>query len=173
MKRDAAFTLQGQIKSHRDAGDTEMVRGTEEALRPLLAGLPNGVKAAKLDWKALAATGKVPMLYSWHRMLSGVSSHVTGLSILTGVSGEGFDDKQEKLKNLARKMHLMMMAGATLQGSMCHAGMIDAQRELEDALALTDRMNALSWEWPGVEAPEPKVAVGAFVDGAAEEAQSV
>lgn len=157
MKRDAAFTLQGQIKSHRDAGDTDMVCGTEEALRPLLAGLPDGIKAAKLDWKALAAIGKVPMLYNWHRMLSGVSSHVTGLSILTGVGGEGFDDRQEELKNLTRKMHLMMMAGATLQGCMCHAGMIDSQKDLEAALALTDRMNALSWKWPGVDAPTSSI----------------
>jgi hypothetical protein len=153
MKRDAAFTLQRQIKSHREAGDTEMIRGTEEALQPLLAGLRHGIKAAKLDWKTLAAIGKAPMLYNWHRMLSGVSSHVTGLSILTGIGGEGFDEKQEELKNLTRKMHLMMMAGTTLQGSMCHAGMIGAHKELEVALALTDRMNALSWKWPGVEVP--------------------
>lgn len=172
MKGDAAFTLQSQIKSHRDAGDANMVRGTEEALRPLLASLPVGVKAAKLDWKSLAATGKVPMLYSWHRMLSGVSSHVTGLSILTGISGEGFDDRQAELKNLTRKMHLMMMAGATLQGSMFHAGMIGAQNELEAALALTDRMNVLSWEWPGVEAREPDVTTEPFVDRAADQAES-
>lgn len=172
MRRDAAFTLQGQIKSHRDANDNDMVRGTEEALRPLLAGLPDGVKAAKLNWKALASTGKVPLLYNWHRMLSGVSSHVTGLSILPGISGEGFDDQQEELKNLTRKMHLMMMAGATLQGSMCHAAMIDAKTELEAALVLMDRMNTLSWEWPGVEVPELGATAMVFTDGTADEAPS-
>lgn len=151
MRADAAFTLTGQIKLHRNAGDVELVREAEATLRDLQAGLPTGAKAAKLDWAALAQQGKVSQLYAWHRMLSGVSSHVTGLSILRGVVNEGSKEPQDELLALTRKMHLMMMAGATLHGSMLHAGMIDDPASVETAAGLIDRMNSLSWGWPGVE----------------------
>lgn len=155
MKRDAAFTLQGQIKTHRDNDEKEMVREGEQVLRLLQSGLPEGVKAAKLDWKQLAAKGKAPRLYDWHKDLSGISSHVTGLSVIGEFEGEGLDKQPEELRKLKRKMHLMMMAGATLQGSMRHAGMIGDKDELEAARVLVERMNALSWGWRSVEQPGP------------------
>lgn len=150
MHRDAAATLQGQIKWHRDNADSETVRDFEATLRNLQARFPAGTKAAKLDWKSLAEQGGVPQLYGFHRMLSGVSSHVSGLSVLRGVTGEGMAELQVELRGLTRKIHLMMMAGATLKGSMLHAGMIEEDAQVEAALALTNRMNALSKSWPGV-----------------------
>lgn len=153
MRQDAAFTLQGQIKLHRNEGDSELVREGEAVLRNLQARFPIGSKAAKLDWKSLAEQGGVPELYSWHRMLSGVSSHVTGLSVLRGVIGapdDGMAETQSEFRGLTRKMHLMMMAGATLQGSMLHAGMIEDEAQVQAALALTHRMDGLSLIWPGV-----------------------
>jgi hypothetical protein len=150
MRQDAASTIQGQIKGHRDEGDTEHVRSGEDVLRMLLKGLPEGVSAARLDWKQLAKEGNVPVLYSCYKQLSGVSSHVTGLSIIDAFGGEGLDEKHDEVRKLNRKMHLMMMAGATLQGAARHAEMINDLEELENALALIDRMNALSWDWPGV-----------------------
>ena len=153
MRQDAAFTLQGQIKLHRNEGDGELVQQGEAVLRDLQARLPAGSKAAKLDWKSLAEQGGVPELYAWHRMLSGVSSHVTGLSVLRGVTevpNDGMAVMQSELQGLTRKMHLMMMAGATLQGSMLHAGMIDDEAQVQTALALANRMDGLSLVWPGV-----------------------
>lgn len=155
MKRDAAFTLLGQIKSQRDDGETEMVREGELLLRQMQSTLPQDENPAKLQWKELAEIGKVPLLYSWHRMLSGVSSHVTGMSIIDGFGGEGLDEKHEELKKLNRKMHLMMMAGATLHGTMFHAIMIEQDAEYDNAIVLAKRMDALSWDWPGVKPAEP------------------
>jgi hypothetical protein len=143
MKRDAAFTMLGQIKSQREDGETEMVRDGEKLLRQMQAGLPEGLKPAKLQWKELAEIGKVPQLYSWHRMLSGVSSHVTGLSVLDGFGGEGLDEKHAELHKLNRKMHLMMMAGAMLHGTMFHAIMIEQNNDFDAAIALAKRMDAL------------------------------
>jgi hypothetical protein len=163
MRQDAASTVQGQIKSHRDDGDTEGVRDGEDLLRTLLKGLPEGLKAARLNWKELASRGNIPLLYTWYKQMSGVSSHVTGLSVIDAFGGKGLDDKHDELRKLNRKMHLMMMAGATLHGAARHAEMINDLVELENALALMDRMNALSWGWPGANQPEASGTPGTSV----------
>lgn len=154
MRQDAAFTISGQIKLHRSNHEQQLVRDGESALRDLLAGLPAGRKAAKLDWQALAQEGRVVQLYDWHRMLSGISSHVTGLSVLRGVTDDTpqTSSLQGELRDLTQKMRPMMMAGAILNGSMHHAGMIDDQGILQTVLQLTDRLNEISKQWPGVEA---------------------
>ena len=149
MRRDAAATLLGQIKMHREAGEADLVREGEATLRFLQAGLPAGAKPARLNWKTLAEDGRVSHLYGWHRMLSGLSSHVTGVSVLTGVTLPGGPSPHEKLRELQRKMHLMMMAGATLHGSMHHAGMIEDEEEVRKALSLLARLDEVSMKWPG------------------------
>lgn len=149
MKKDACHTIQGQIKIHRESGATDTVKEGEATLRYLQSFLPEGVKAAKLDWKSLAEHGGVDQLYGFHRLLSGVSSHVTGLSILRGVTNGKMDAQHAELGGLERKMHLMMMAGAMLQGSRIHSGMIEAYAELDQAVALTERLATISMEWPG------------------------
>lgn len=150
LKRDAAFTIQGQIKTHRDSGGHDAVREGEAVLRMIQSTLPAGVKPAKLDWKQLASQAQVSQLYGFHRLLSSVSSHVTGLSILRGITSNRLHAEQVGLLDLERKMHLMMMAGAMLQGSRLHAVMIEAIPELEVATALTDRLAAISTSWPNV-----------------------
>ncbi|WP_454882837.1 hypothetical protein [Sphingomonas oryzagri] len=151
MRQDAAFTILGQIKIFRANGDSEMVQKGESVLRNLQSKLPSGIKAAKLDWKLLAERGGVDQLYGFHRMLSGVSSHVTGLSILRGVTNDEMEDGHAELDGIARKMHLMMMAAAMLQGALIHAAVIEAEPEVERAHRLVADMNALSMAWPGVE----------------------
>jgi hypothetical protein len=151
MNQDAAFTILGQIKIHRDNGENELVSDAEQTLRSLQARIPAGAKAAKLDWKWLAIQGGSPQLYDYHRHLSGVSSHVTGLSVLRGVSGsDEMDLSRKEINALTRKMHLMMMAGATLQGSLIHSGMIDNSSLAERAVELTNRLADISLFWPGV-----------------------
>ena len=59
------------------------------------------------------------------------------------------DAQHAELGGLERKMHLMMMAGAMLQGSRIHSGMIEAYAELDQAVALTERLATISMEWPG------------------------
>lgn len=155
LKQDAAFTLQGQIKIYRHHDEKGMVREGEQVLRLLQNGLPEGVKAVKLDWKQLAAKGQAPHLYDWHKNLSGISSHVTGLSIIPGFGGEGLDEQQKELRETKRVMNLMIMAGTTLQGSMCHARMIGDNEEMQTARGLAERMNTLSWGWCRSEQPGP------------------
>lgn len=146
MKSDTAYTLQGQIKIHRQEGFTELVKTSEAQLRTLMAQMPDGDKPARLNWKTLADEGKVAQLYTFHRHLSGVSSHVTGMSILKGVVDLGDESPmlQKRLSTLSRKMHLMLMAAATLQGAMLHAGMIGEDQIAIDAKSLADQLNALS-----------------------------
>ena len=153
MRADAAFTVAGQIKLHRADGDADMVREGEANLRMLTQGLPNGMKPAKLDWATLASHGGVDRLYGFYRMLSGISSHVTGVSLLRGVVVDDSDSLQQQWTQIGRKMHPMMMAGATLQGSLIHGGMLDDDEIVRSALELTGRMNVISLEWPGAETP--------------------
>jgi len=150
MKSDAAHTILGHIKVHREAGATDLVKDGEATLRSLKANLPEGTKPKRLNWKTLAHQGKVPQLYDFHRMLSGVSSHVTGMSVLKGtigVDGSG-EDAQDELRKLSKRMHLMMMAGATLQGSMLHAAIINKEAHSKDAISLLDKLNIISMDWP-------------------------
>ncbi len=151
MRRDSIFTLLAQIKMYREADETKMVGDAEKMVRLLQKGLPEGVKGAKLDFKALAETGEAPVLYTWHRMLSGVSSHVTGLSILFDIGGDGMGERQEWLRKHNRKMHLMMMAGATIHGTIFHAINIEQHDIYDNAIGLANRLSELSREWPGVE----------------------
>ena len=147
MRRDATFTVARQIIMHRESGDQNLVREGESTLRFLQSKLPDGAKPAKLDWRDLSEKGDVAELYVYHRMLSSVSSHVTGLSILRGVSNERLDAGQAEIRDLERKMHLMMMAGALLQGIRYHSVMIEAYEGLKAAEAFTDRLADISMKW--------------------------
>jgi hypothetical protein len=144
MKQGAAQTLTGQIKQHRDNSDAELVRHAEAILRNLLDILPNGVRAAKLDWKDLATKGKVPVLYDLHRQLSGVSAHVTGLSILPGIELVGEQTPHTNFREVTQEQHPIWMMAAPLHGSFLHAGMIDEVGLLTEAVELTNRLNAVT-----------------------------
>lgn len=151
MRQDAAFTVTSQIKLHRAKGETGLVRDREETLRDLRATLPEGAPPAKLGWHSLAAAGQVPDLYDFHKMLSGISSHVTGLSIISGVvdGAQNTTELQAEPSGLNRRMRLIMMAGATLNGSMLHAGMLDDNARVRSAFDLITRLGELSNDLSG------------------------
>lgn len=151
LRRDAAFTLQGQIKLNRDTGDVDMVKHQETVLRDLQSQPPR-LKAAKLDWKDLATKGGLPLLYTWHRMLSGLSSHVTGASVLNqaSLSGEA-EQMHRQLARQQRRLQFMMMAGATTFGSMRHATMLENTAVYQTALALVARLDQMSEGWRGID----------------------
>lgn len=150
LHRDAAQTILGQIKLHRANGDLETVRDAEAVLRDLKEHLPDDAKPVGLNWQSLSKEGGVPHLYAWYRMLSGTSSHVTGASILTSVSDVSGPCNVGELLSMQRKLHFMMMAGATLHGSMRHAGILDDEPAARSALDLTNRLSGLSHYLPGV-----------------------
>ncbi len=144
MIQDAAHTLSGQIKMHRDNGDTDLVREAEAILRPILKGLPRGVKAARLDWKDLAEKGRVPILYQIHRQLSGVSAHVTGMSLLPGVEYVDGLTPTDTFRESTKAAHPLWMMAATLHGCLLHAGIIDDVELLTESVVLCGRLDALT-----------------------------
>lgn len=148
--QNAAFTVLGQIDMHRENDDPRRAAEDEEILRGITAGLPEGVKPAKIDFRALAREGGVPRLYEWHRQLSSVSSHVTGVSIIYGVADETEQARkmQARWHELSNKMRPMMMCSATLTGSLHHAEVIGSAGHLEAARELTERMDKISRLWP-------------------------
>jgi hypothetical protein len=155
MRRDAAATLKGQIKLHQEEGDLESVESAEAALHFLEAKFEDGEKPAYLQWKSLAEAGDVPLLYSFYKMLSGISSHVTGLSIIRGVGDEETEAAQASLLALSKRNYFNMMAGAGLNGTLIHAGMIDDAASVENALGLIHKLNDLSKSWPEVASAYP------------------
>jgi len=127
-----------------------MVKNSEAALRHLQAGFVEGEKAVRLDWKSLAEAGGQPLLYNFYKMLSGVSSHVTGLSLIRGVGDAETEKMQATLHALDGRNYFNIMAGATLHGTLIQAGIIDDEACANAALSLVDRMNELSANLPGV-----------------------
>ena len=156
MKKDAAYTVQRQQRKLLEDGDEAAAQEAGAHVDLLLSLLPEGTKPACLNFKTLAETGGVPQLYSAHRLLSGTSSHVTGLSVLQGlVSDDASMALQNELTGLTRRMHLMYMAGATLHGIALHCQMIGALELLERANDLIGRMNGISQGWGEVaDAPQ-------------------
>lgn len=152
MRQDAAATLQGQIKLHREAEETKMIRDSEAALRFLQAGFDEGKRAIKLDWKSLVEAGGVPVFYNFHKMLSGASSHVTGLSLIRGVETDETMELQKRLQGLNKRNWFNMTASATLHGSLIQAGVVEDAASTTTACALVERMNAVSELWKNEDA---------------------
>jgi len=150
LRQDAASAVLSQIEIHRENDDGLLVAESEDILRGLTAGLPAGLKPARLDWKTLASEGAVPQLYEWHRQLSVISSSVTGVSIIYGMTDESekISRMQARWRELSNRMRPMMMCGATLTGSLHHAEVIASAGHLEAARELTSRMTKISRQWP-------------------------
>jgi len=148
VRKDGAYTLQRQIKRFNEVGEDQGAAEAEAALHGLLSGLPDGTKPSPLNWKELAHACDIPQLYSSHRMLSGISSHVTGLSLLQDVVSDTESERLQAMYTaLTRKMYLMMMVGATLHGCALHAEMLESADLLAASNKLIERMNAVSMDW--------------------------
>lgn len=144
LRSDTAYTLQSQIKMYHNDNDVEAVRQAESVLKDL----QNDQKAAPLNWRALATQGDVARFYDWYKNLSGVSSHVSGVSIMKDIQNRKVADAQELLRQHGQKMHYMMMGIATLQGSIFHARTINEPELLERSAAIAERMDKVSFDWP-------------------------
>ncbi|MCO8030819.1 hypothetical protein NI454_12765 [Brevundimonas diminuta] len=101
---------------------------------------PN-IKARKLEMKDLADDGKVAMLYQFYRGLSGTSSHVTGLSIMRGVVTPDEPTMQEAWTDLTKKTHHLWQIAAVLQGSFCHALLLEDEELAETSIDLAKRLH--------------------------------
>lgn len=163
MHGDTIYTLKGQIKMWREEGADDMVRLCEATLRDLQSRFPRDVKADRLLWEDLARAGEAPHLYGWHRMLSGISSHVTGISVLPAVENVVNPSANPDIGPHQRKMHLMMMAGATLTGCLRHAGTFNDEPGCAEAVDLMGQLGDLSWDWPGVTRKHPEPTASAPV----------
>lgn len=148
LPSDAAYTLQSQIKMYRNDNDMEAVRQAEGVLRDLQKAIGPDQKAAALNWRALATQGDVARFYDWYKNLSGVSSHVSGMSIMRDIQNREVADAQELLRQYGQKMHYMMMGIATLQGSIFHASTINEPELLKRSAAIAERMDKVSFDWP-------------------------
>lgn len=155
MRGDTIYTLKGQIKMWREDGAEGMVRDSEALLRRMQQGFPDHAKADRLRWDQLAEAGQASHLYGWHRMLSGVSSHVTGISVITGIEDVADPSLARSLGPHQRKLHLMMMANGTLTGARHQAAMFEDEQGCREALELLDELYDLSFDLPGVTDKRP------------------
>lgn len=141
LRQDALHTVQGQVKQFRESDDTEMVRDSEAMCRWLQKGLPGDLKGKRLDMKDLAADGKVPVLYGLYRQLSGISSHVSGLSIMRGVVTDADPSLQDQWAKLNREVHPLFQITATLQGCFVHALLLEEDGLLETCVDLLPKVS--------------------------------
>jgi hypothetical protein len=58
---------------------------------------------------------------------------------------------QVELDGLTPKMHLMMMAGAALNGAMVPSGMLDEEEHVHSAFDILTRLGELSNHWADVQ----------------------
>lgn len=141
LKQDALHTVTSQINQAREVDDKDLERDGEKARRWLASQMEPNVRARKLEMKTLADDGKVPMLYQFYRGLSGTSSHVTGLSIMRGVVTPDEPTMQEAWTDLTKKTHHLWQIAAVLQGSFCHALLLDEDALAEASIALAKRLH--------------------------------
>lgn len=141
LKQDALHTVTSQIKQAREIDDKDLERDGEKARRWLASQMEPNIKARKLEMKDLADDGKVAMLYQFYRGLSGTSSHVTGLSIMRGVVTPDEPTMQEAWTDLTKKTHHLWQIAAVLQGSFCHALLLEDEELAETSIDLAKRLH--------------------------------
>lgn len=144
LKGDLAATLKGAIKHWRADEASDLVVSYEEALRHLLPTCPVG--PTSLNMRELADSGGQKDLYGYYKWLSMTSTHVTGLSLLSGVVG--VDDallaEQVETNKINQQMQPMMMAGASTMGFKLHAAVVGHAEIYAEAEALEFRLNDLT-----------------------------
>lgn len=144
---DLVATLKGQIKRWREDGFEKLVADGEAQLRAQTKKVVGNPRA--FNWKELAEIGGQKELYSYHKQLSMVSSHVTGLSLMRGIGGVDGGDKHlhDRLKEVDVPMQIRQMLIATLIGSKFHAAVIEAPGSTATFAALEKRLEAVSMGW--------------------------
>lgn len=144
---DLVSTLKNQIKRWREDGFEKLVADGEEQLRVQAKKVLG--KPCAFNWKALADIGGQQQLYSYHKQLSMVSSHVTGLSLMRGMAGVDGAGEQlnDRLKELDGPMQIRQMMIATLIGAKFHAGMIEMPESIATIAALEERLTLVSMGW--------------------------
>jgi hypothetical protein len=151
LRQDAAATVQGQVKLFRDAGKTGIVGKGEAVLRDMDLRLLEGKKPEKLNLNALAKVSGQPLLYRFYKMLSGNSSHVTGLSILRDIQEMEESDQGDNFTNPSRHMYFNMISGITLLGALEHCFFINNPQVLEQGQQLKERLNLISARWKNID----------------------
>ncbi len=122
LAEDASSTMHGQINMMRKAkyGFAEVVaRDYQDWL---------ATKGVRLDLERLAEQAKVPDLYSYHRVLSGVAVHISGVSVGRHSPFSGDDEAVKEIEAMAaldRRRIVLWTIPAMLTASMAHAHIIE------------------------------------------------
>lgn len=144
---DLVATLKSQIKRWRENGFQDLVVDGEKQLRALANRVIEKPRA--FNWKELADISGQQQLYGYHKQLSMVSSHVTGLSLMRHVGGTDEVDEHfhGQLRELHVPMHIRQMMIALLIGAKFHAAMIETPDSIAMFAALEKRLEKVSNGW--------------------------
>ena len=152
LRSDAAVTMLSQVNLLRGAGDAELAdRGEAEFLKLFGQRRPNGQRHRKLDWQELANTAGVPWLYNEHRSLSGIASHVTGLSLILDVAyADEPDDgpKRRQQRGVMQELRLHKMCMVMALGSRDHAAITDDDNAFDHMQDFMRHIDALGLPIP-------------------------
>lgn len=91
LRSDAADTLKRQIAMWKKvSGSEDLVRDAERHLTEIFGGTDAGMrKHQRLQLATLATQGDIDILYRFYQSTSGMTSHITGLSLLFHVAEDG------------------------------------------------------------------------------------
>jgi len=135
VRQDATATIKGQVKALVALKDPKAKKAIDQGNKTLhnMEGRPgNTVPAKRIELAMLADKAGVQHLYWLHRELSGVSSHVTGLSLMRSVKTPAIEDTQDRLNSHQKNHNFMLLANATLTGAFAHASLLEDRETLAD-----------------------------------------
>ena len=148
INQDVAATVKGQIKVARERGGIEAIKSGEAILRRHKARSGTQKEPKKLNFEDLAQMTELSPLYVLHRQLSGLSSHVTGLSLIRGLQSPSLQETQDRMNAAQRQGHFTMMANASLKAIQLHAEMVGEQDISHEAVELVYRSISIALGLP-------------------------
>lgn len=139
---DLAATLKKMVKLWRSIDAPDLVSKYEARLRSLPAGTPDQPSA--FIWEALAKATGNQLLYDRHRFLSATSAHVTGISLMRGVTaGEEAEKLQIEFQEIDKQSAPLFMGCVFMFGARVHAHVVAAGALAGTADALNGRLREL------------------------------
>ncbi len=126
LRSDAAHTLERQIAMWKTIkGTDDLVRNAERHLTEIFgAGQPNSKKFNRLDLSSLAKQADADILYRFYQSTSGMTAHITGLSLLFHVAEDGSAEalalhNQRREKQRAQSVMSMCIVGGVAMHASC------------------------------------------------------
>lgn len=131
LRADAASTMRGQVHMMRKRNYGDFVDEIATGYKELFGES----KGRGLVWSELAEKVNANELYGYHKALSGVAAHVTGISVLRGIASE---DGSNYLNEGGKLRTLGWMCATMAATCLNYAAIIGADDLMAETAAVID-----------------------------------